>query len=223
MKQHKVAKGNHRGVPVTSTIVWYQQPIDRHILTYSNICRSMHSFVTSTQNRERTFDVDTIMREIISIFYQISSSLDTFITAHKKSNARITMLLLSPTRLALFAVLMMAFVFTNTWAFHMANLNSRRSSATLAHFTLRPTSTSSATNLGSSNGGYNNVSGNDHNRSSEQQLERIQKEFINPIILVTKFCVMLLWKGVHDAVYYPSLWVTRYLECQSLDECSLEK
>ena len=44
----------------------------------------------------------------------------------------------------------------------------------------------------------------------------------NPAVLFAKLLGVLLFKFVHDAIYFPMIWTQRMAECQSLDECEVE-
>ena len=48
------------------------------------------------------------------------------------------------------------------------------------------------------------------------------KDQMNPAVLVIKFLGVLVFKGVHDVLYFPLIWSERLAECQSLDECPVE-
>lgn len=46
-------------------------------------------------------------------------------------------------------------------------------------------------------------------------------EQMSPLVMLFKLMGVLVFKVGHDMVYFPALWASRLLECQSLDECEL--
>jgi len=48
-----------------------------------------------------------------------------------------------------------------------------------------------------------------------------QNQQTSPIVFIVKLLGVLLSKGVADAVYYPTIWTQRMIQCQSLDECDI--
>jgi hypothetical protein len=48
------------------------------------------------------------------------------------------------------------------------------------------------------------------------------KDEMNPFVLLIKFLGVVVFKGIHDTLYFPLIWSQRMAECQSLDECPVE-
>ena len=44
---------------------------------------------------------------------------------------------------------------------------------------------------------------------------------MSPLVMLAKLIGVLMFKMVRDAVYYPTVWTERMIQCQSLDECEL--
>ena len=49
------------------------------------------------------------------------------------------------------------------------------------------------------------------------------KDETNPATFVAKLMGVLIFKAIHDAVYFPMIWSQRLIQCQSLDECDVDR
>ena len=49
------------------------------------------------------------------------------------------------------------------------------------------------------------------------------KDETNPATFVAKLMGVLIFKAIHDAVYFPMIWSQRMIQCQSLEECDVDR
>ena len=49
------------------------------------------------------------------------------------------------------------------------------------------------------------------------------KDETNPATFVAKLMGVLIFKAIHDAFYFPMIWTQRMIQCQSLEECDVDR